>query len=103
MIESDVAVVVDTKFEAVVIVVEVVMLVGEMVTRDVKVVDPGGGIGRVRVAVNDNFDEEIGVEDGRHVPVMHRESDVVPAPPPSLDALVIDIQFSVSLVVNLLS
>lgn len=94
--ESVVAVDVDMKFEDVVIVVEVVMLVGEMVTRDVRVVDPGGGTGSVRVAVKESSDEDVGVGDCRHVPVMHRENvEVPPPPPPSVDVRVIDIRFPV--------
>lgn len=49
--ESVVAVVVEMKFVDVVAVVVVVILVGDKVMREVKVVDPGGGTGKVSVAV----------------------------------------------------
>lgn len=98
--ERVVAVVVDMKFEDVVVVVDVVILVGDNVMRDVRVVDPGGGTGNVTVAVKLSCEEEVEIGDGRHVPVIHRENNSVPTPPPpSVDIPVTDIQFSVSLFV----
>lgn len=96
--DSVVAVVVDIKFEDVVVVVEVVILVGDKVIRDVKVVDPGGGTGKVRVSVKLSSDEELEIVDtGMHGLVRHPENNVVLSPPPpSSESPVTDIQFSFS-------
>lgn len=69
--DSVVAVVVDMKFEDSVVVVEVVILVGDKVINEVKVVDPGGGKGRVTVAVKLSC-EELDVDDADgHIPALH--------------------------------
>lgn len=87
--ESVVAVVVDMKFEDVIAVV-VVILVGESVMRDVTVVDPGGGTGKVSVAAK--LSCELVVDNGH--PVEQLVKMVVPAPPsPAIEIPVPDIQF----------
>ncbi|KAF8861370.1 hypothetical protein BDZ45DRAFT_687718 [Acephala macrosclerotiorum] len=87
-----VAVVVEMKFVEVMAVVVVVMLVGDRVMRDVNVVDPGGGTGRVSVAVK--LSDEVGNDEHAVVHAVY----VCPAPPPAVEIPVTDIQFPVSCV-----